>query len=218
MRHILLALILVSPLALAEGPNIDKLNGAIRTESGKAYGDLETVNGAISVRADVEAEEVSTVNGSISIDERARVRSAEAVNGSISIERDASVEFGVESVNGGISLRQGARGGGSVETVNGSLKLRGAEVQGDLSNVNGSITVDEGSFVHGGITVKKSKGWNFWGDSNSKPPRVTIGANSVVKGTLMFEREVELEVHPTAKIGPLKGVTPIRIDAQTVEK
>ena len=72
MRHILLALILVSPLALAEGPNIDKLNGAIRTESGKAYGDLETVNGAISVRADVEAEEVSTVNGSISIDERFR--------------------------------------------------------------------------------------------------------------------------------------------------
>jgi hypothetical protein len=38
-------------------------------------------------------------------------------------------------------------------------------------------------------------------------PRVVIGAGSVVAGSLVFEHEVELFVHTTAKIGPVTGAT-----------
>jgi hypothetical protein len=34
-----------------------------------------------------------------------------------------------------------------------------------------------------------------------------IGAGSQVSGALVFEHEVELFVHPTAKIGPVTGAT-----------
>ena len=36
-------------------------------------------------------------------------------------------------------------------------------------------------------------------------PRVVIGPNATVQGELRFEREVELFVHPSAKIGPVVG-------------
>lgn len=216
MRYLLLALLCASTCAFAKGPDIDKVNGSIRTESGKSYGNLETVNGAVSVEADVEAEEVSTVNGSISIEERAKVGKAETVNGAISLRSGAVVEHDVETVNGSITLKQGARVGGGLETVNGGLRMHGAEVGGDLRTVNGSILVGEASIVHGGIHVEKPKGWFNWGAS--KPPRVTIGKDAVVEGTLNFEQEVELSVHPSAKIGKLTGVTPIKIDDLGVEK
>ena len=38
-------------------------------------------------------------------------------------------------------------------------------------------------------------------------PRIVIGANSVVAGSLVFEHAVELFVHPTAKTGPITGAT-----------
>jgi hypothetical protein len=60
--------------------------------------------------------------------------------------------------------------------------------------------------VGGGILVEKpSMGW--FNSGNSRKPRIVIGPNSVVEGPLVFEREVELLVHSTAKIGPVTGAT-----------
>jgi hypothetical protein len=53
------------------------------------------------------------------------------------------------------------------------------------------------------------------GDGGGKPPgiqfgrhpspRNVIGPDATVQGTLRFDREVELFVHPSAKIGPVAG-------------
>ena len=217
MRLTLIALLLCSPLAFAQPKSIDKVNGSIRTESGVEYADLETVNGGITVDSGVLARDVSTVNGGIDIRDDAVVESVETVNGGIRIERKVTVRGDVETVNGGIRIDTGSQVGGGLETVNGGMRLVGATVERDLVTVNGSIEVGEGSLVNGGITVNKPSGfgWN-WG--KSKPPRITIGPNAVVKGELNFEREVELEIHPTAKTGAIRGVTPIRIGAEPVER
>lgn len=213
MKLPLLALLLVSPLALASPPDISKTNGGVRTEANREYRDLESVNGGITVAEGVIARKASTVNGGITIESGAQLESAETVNGGISLGARAAVSRDVETVNGGIRIESGGEVGGNVETVNGGIALKAATVNGDLSTYNGSITVGADSVVHGGITVKKPNKTGFnWGWGKQKPPRVTIGENAEVKGTLFFEREVELQIHPTAKVGPIKGETPIRID------
>lgn len=220
MRLSLLALLLISPVVLAGADagkrDIDKVNGSIRTEAGQQYGDLETVNGSVTVERGVVAESASTVNGSIQIREDASVETAETVNGAISLQRNASALRNVETVNGGISLAAGVQVGGSLETVNGSMKLRQATVERGLRTVNGSLDIGDASVVRGGITVEKPSGWINW--SKSSKPRVIIGENVVVEGDLVFEHEVELFVHPTAKVGRISGVAPVRLDGGELER
>ena len=118
---------------------------------------------------------------------------------------------------------------------------RGAQVDGDIETVNGSIFVDRGGRVakgidhrqrrdrpgrhatsaaastpstatspsasartcKGGIKVEKpSTSWLPIHIGKHKPPRIVIGPNAVVDGPLVFEREVKLYVHATARIGP----------------
>jgi len=49
----------------------------------------------------------------------------------------------------------------------------------------------------------------------SRKPRVIIGPNAVVEGPLLFEREVVLYVHRTARVGPVTGAEPIPFDTDT---
>jgi hypothetical protein len=58
------------------------------------------------------------------------------------------------------------------------------------------------SVVHGGILIEKPQGIHF---GHMRTPRVVIGPDAKVEGTLRFDRQVELFVHPTAKIGPVVG-------------
>jgi hypothetical protein len=60
--------------------------------------------------------------------------------------------------------------------------------------------------VGGGILVEKpSTGW--FNSNKSRIPRIVIGPRSVVEGALVFEREVELFVHASARIGEVTGAT-----------
>jgi hypothetical protein len=218
-------------LAIVAGPsvaqeNIDKVFGGITAEAGKEYGSLESVNGGITIRDGATVRNADTVNGGISIHAGAKVGTAETVNGGISLDADATadsleavngglslderakVRYDIETVNGGIKLADGAGVGGDIETVNGAIHLTHAEVGGDLTTTNGDILVYRSSVVRGGILVKKpEKQW--WAPGEEKIPRVVIGAGSVVHGALVFERDVELLVHATAKIGAVTGATAV---------
>jgi len=173
--------------ASAERPtSIDKVNGSIRTDEGAEYRSLDTVNGSIVLAARATAESIETVNGSITLRENSRGGEVETVNGAIRMDR-------------------GALSKGTIETVNGTLNLEGAEVGGNLNTVNGDINVLDGSRVAGGIKIEKPTGsWFNWG-GNQRTPTVVIGANSEVAGPMVFEREVELFVHESARIGSVSG-------------
>lgn len=208
MRKSILPLVLlmsVAGAAVADRlPSIDKVNGSIRTEEGRAYNSLETVNGSITLAAQVRANSVETVNGSISLNESASAEGVETVNGSISLGASAQVGR-AETVNGSIRLERGAAVRGDVETVNGAIRLEAASIGGNLETVNGDITLLDGSRIAGGITIEKpSTGWFNLG-GNNRLPKVVIGPNSEVVGTMVFKREVELFVHETARIGRVDG-------------
>ena len=161
--------------------------------------------GGIDIDARAKVGSAETVNGGIDVSEDAEAGSLETVNGGIGLARGARVDGDVETVNGAIRLADGNRVGGDVETVNGAISLINAQVGGSLATTNGDITLARGSHVRGGLTVEKPTG--SWNSGTRRIPRVVIGANCIIEGPLVFEHEVELFVHPTAKTGTVTGAT-----------
>lgn len=217
MKRLFLLLLLSAnaPLALA-ADDISKVNGSIQTQAGSTYGDLETVNGSIQLASGVQANSVETVNGSVRTEDNVQAHSIETVNGGIHGGRNLVLTHGLDTVNGGIYVDRGSRIGGNIETVNGSIGLVAAQLGGDIETVNGDITVGIDSVVKGGIKVNRPS----FGISLTAPrkPRIVIGPNAVVEGPLVFEREVVLLVHDSAKIGPVTGATPQRFDSETAPR
>jgi DUF4097 and DUF4098 domain-containing protein YvlB len=212
---LLLALSTSTPLALA-ADDISKVNGSINTDANATYGDLDTVNGSIQLASGVQVRGVETVNGSIRVEDNVQARAIETVNGGIRAGRNLVLERGLETVNGGIYVDRGSRIGGDIETVNGAIGLVGTQVGGNIETVNGDVTVGIDSHVKGGIKVSRPS-FNISLTAPRKP-RIVIGPNAVVEGALVFEREVTLYVHDTAKIGPVSGATPQHYNSETAPR
>lgn len=213
MRRSLLALAITLSVSISavqarenhqKGGDISRVNGGITAEAGTTYGDLGTVNGGISVRKGATAQDVETVNGGITLDDDASVSSVSAVNGGIRGGERVKVARDVETVNGGIRFDFHSKVGGDISTVNGGITIKQTTVSGKLRTVSGDITVGAQSLVQDGILVEKSQGIS-WG--KPRIPRIVIGPDATVKGDLRFEREVELFVHTSAKVGPVSGAT-----------
>ena len=190
-----------------DGKDVSKVNGSIHADSGHSYGDLDTVNGSIRIDAGATVGNAETVNGAISTEDKAVLASASTVNGSITLGAQNRVEGNVETVNGGITVgKLSELKGDELSTVNGKIVIYQSTIQGRVSTVNGDVTIGSNTQIHGGILVDKPTGLS-WG--KPKIPRILIGPNAVVKGDLVFKREVELLVHSSAKIGKVTGATAI---------
>lgn len=207
-----LLLALAATPALAQGPDIDKVNGSITAEAGQAYGDLETVNGSIRIESGAALEDAETVNGSIKAGDRIQAESLSTVNGSVRVGADARIARGIETVNGSVFVDRGGRLR-EVATVNGAIGLVDSDLSGGIETVNGDITVGAGSHVRGGILVEKPSG-QWFSMGKRKPPRIIIGPDARVDGPLVFEREVKLYVHRSATVGSIRGATAIRYDGE----
>ncbi len=207
------------PATPAHAQDIDKINGSITAEAGQAYGDLSTVNGSIKIEAGAHVEEAETVNGSIRADHDIQSRSLTTVNGSIHLGERAQVDGSIETVNGGVFIDRGGKVARGIETVNGAIGMVETDLGGGIDTVNADITVGVGSHVKSGIHVEKpNKGWRGFRMGKQKIPRIVIGPNAVVDGPLVFEREVKLYVHASARIGTLRGATAVRFDGNTPPK
>jgi DUF4097 and DUF4098 domain-containing protein YvlB len=226
MRRIVVAALLMSVLSVSQAQeNISKPNGAVRVTADKPVGNVAGTNGSVSLEDGAQAKNVQTVNGAITIGRSATVGSVKSVNGKVDVSEDTraeaietvnggvslaervQVERGVKAVNGRIQLARSAAVGGSVETTNGSIQLDHANVGGDVRTKNGNVDVGPQSIVKGGILVEKSD--SDWGESK-RLPRIVIGPGAVVSGPLTFEREVELYVSESAKVGPITGAKAIK--------
>jgi DUF4097 and DUF4098 domain-containing protein YvlB len=222
-----IAAVMLCLASLAYGnSDISKVNGSIHVTAGQTVGKVSSVNGAITIDQDVTARNVETVNGAIRVGARSRVETLEAVNGSITLAEGATAQSmqsvngalrvgsgsevagNVASVNGAITAEAGARIQGNVENVNGKIMLEQAHVAGRLKSTNGGIEVGAQSYVGNGILVTKPRMSGF--SINRSKPKIVIGPGAVVDGTLKFEREVELYVSESAKIGPVEGATPVK--------
>ena len=221
MNRTLLFTVLLAAAGVAQAHDeqrirdIDKVNGCITAEAGQFYGDLSTVNGGIDLQRGAKVEDVETVNGGIEAGDEVVARSVSTVNGGIRFGQRAQVDGDVETVNGGIFFDRGSNVRRGVSTVNGGIGLVDTDLGGGIETVNGDITVGVGSHVKGGIRVEKPTG--NWGLRMGKPkvPRIVIGPNAVVEGNLVFEREVTLHVHQSARIGNVSGATAQRYSTAT---
>jgi DUF4097 and DUF4098 domain-containing protein YvlB len=213
IRSVVLAIALATatPLALAaDGTSIDKVNGSIDAAAGQSYGSLTTVNGSIRIAAGARTGSAETVNGSIRVADDVRSGSLATVNGSIHLGTRVLVDGGIETVNGGVFVDRGGRVAKDISTVNGAIGLVDTDLGGGIGTVSGDITVGVGSHVKGGIKVEKqSTSWLPIHIGKNTPPRIIIGANAVVDGPLVFERDVKLYVHTSARIGRVTGATAV---------
>lgn len=202
-----LTLLIAMPLAGFAQDSIDKVNGSITAEAGQSYGDLETVNGSVRIGDGAKVRDAETVNGSIKVGNDVQADSLSTVNGSIRIGTGLRASGDLETVNGSIFVD---RGGSldDISTVNGAIGLVDTDLSGGIETVSGDITVGVGSHVRGGIKVEKPNGnWMPLNMGKRKPPRIIIGPNAVVDGPLVFEREVTLYVHDSARTGAITGAT-----------
>lgn len=198
---------LLSVSGCVEGGNgLDKVNGSVNVAAGQHVGDTSTVNGGIQIGHDAVVGSAGTVNGSIDLGPHAHANSLETVNGAIQLQDGAQVAQTATSVNGDLQLGNGSRVGGKLSNVNGRITLDHANVGGGIATTNGDVAVGSGSTVHGGLRVQKPGG--LWVSSRNHKPRIVIGANAVIEGPLQFDREVDLLVAPSAKIGPVSGAKP----------
>lgn len=207
------------PAAQGHGQDIDKVNSSITADAGQTYGDLSTVNGSIRIKAGAHIEQAETVNGSIRAEDDIQSRSLSTVNGAIHVGERAQVDGKIETVNGGIFVDRGGKVSRGIETVNGAIGLVDIDLGGGIETVNGDISVGVGSHVKGGIRVEKpNQGWAGFRVGKPNIPRIVIGPNAVVEGPLVFEREVKLYVHASARTGTVSGATAMRFDGATPPK
>lgn len=161
---------------------------------------FKTVNGRIVVQDGAQVNDCATVNGSMRVGDRAVAGDLRTVNGDLRVGRDSRVEGRIQLVNGSVELSPGSHVDGDVGTINGKIEMRSAQVVGDLSNVNGGMLITQGSEVRGDLTVREAGD-----DRHSEPPRIVIGPDTRIVGSLVFERPVELYVHDSAQIGEVTG-------------
>ena len=201
-------MLLLGCLAVVGCDGTHHVNGAVHVAEGARGGDVITVNGSVQIGARARVADVRSVNGSQSLGEDARAGSMSAVNGSIAIGARAVVTGDVDCVNGSLNLAPGSQIGGNLANINGAVTVDGAQVGGLLRTENGSITLLHGARISGGILVKKPHGVFVF--DKLRPPRVVIGRDVTVNGTLKFERKVRLYVSDqVAHIGSVEGATPI---------
>lgn len=189
-----------------ESGGATSVNGGITVgENAVVTGGVKTVNGSIRVDAGASIENASTVNGVVSIANNVHAQNLTTINGAIKVGESATIDGEIEAVNGKISVAAGSTVANDVSNVNGLINLSGAEIGGDVSTVSGDINVLDGAVVKGNLIVEKPSNWG-WGKSKSRKPRVVIGPGSSVEGVIDLEREVELFISDTAKVGGVKGV------------
>lgn len=195
-----------SDIEVAAGEHVKRplstVNGSVRIgDAAIVERSTTTVNGGIQIGAGAAMASVETVNGKIVLGHEAQAESLGTVNGAIQIEADARVADDVKAVNGRIVMEAGAEVGGKVKSVNGQIWLKGARA-GALENVSGGMVIESASVVSGELRVRKSR------DGKDAPVTVIIHAGARVDGPLIFERDVNLQVHENAVIGLIEGTEP----------
>lgn len=182
------------------------VNGSVTVGAGAIVtGEVSTVNGTIRIEDNAQIEAAETVNGSLRVGSNVRSRALETVNGSIRVGDGSTIDGGIEAVNGKIEVGRSTRVDRSVQNVNGAIELAGAEVGGNIETVNGDIELSDGAVLRGDIIIEKPNNWG-WNRNKNRKPRVIIGPGSVVEGEIKLEREVELYISESARVGGVSGV------------
>lgn len=207
----------------ASAGRIDTGSGSVRLGNNTQAGAIDTGSGGIEIGSDVHVEgidtgsgdvrggdrvivdgRIDTGSGSVSFGAGSSIRGdIDTGSGSVRLGAGSAVSGGIDTGSGEVQI-EGTRVGGKVDTGSGDITLADSRVDGDLATSTGRVTLSGNSVVTGDLIVRKSKCWGLcWG--NDRPTRIVIGASASVIGEIRIEREAELWVHETARIGRVSG-------------
>jgi hypothetical protein len=111
---------------------------------------------------------------------------------------------------------------GPIDTGSGSVSMQRGYVTGDIDTGSGNINLTQtavardvicsscdlrllGTDVQGDVTIRELKcGWLSWGCESDRQI-VQIGAGTIIRGTLRINREVQLQIDPSAKIARIEN-------------
>ena len=150
-----------------------------------------SINKSIKIDAGEESGGATSVNGSISVGDNAVVTGGlRTVNGSIRVEAGAEIES-AKTVNGRLRMGDGVSAG-DLTTVNGPITIGAmAAIDGDVSAVNGSISADSEARVSGSIENVNGRislsGAEIGGDVRTVMGDVEL-QQTTVQGDLVIEK------------------------------
>lgn len=78
-------------------------------------------------------------------------------------------------------------------------------VGGDIETSNGDINLTRASEVDGDVIIRGKTGWlsRIFSFGNRSEPQLEVDAESVIHGDIHLYREVELLIHPDARVGEI---------------
>jgi predicted acyltransferase (DUF342 family) len=176
------------------GFEVSRVFGDIDVDKSSRVKDVSTVNGNIDINDHSTAKNVETVNGGIDIGDYVSLKRAETVNGDIETGHNLTSEYSLSTVNGDIEVEENSSVGEDVETVNGDIDLNDVKVGNNVITNNGDVTLRNGTVIEGDVIFRRSDNrWNRW-NRNRHKPTLTIENNVEIKGNIILEKPVELEL------------------------
>lgn len=184
--------------------NIDTGSGSVELAAGASSGRIDTGSGSVRLGADAQSGAIDTGSGSVQGADRVTIDGdVDTGSGSIELGAGSSVRGKIDSGSGSVDFN-GVTVEGPIDTGSGDISLVDCQLRDDLRTTRGEVKLEGSTRVDGDLIIRKSKCWGIcWGDD--QPTRVIIGAGASVAGEIRSERETELWVHETARIGKVSG-------------
>ena len=192
----------------AESSEYNNVFGGVDISENQEVADISSVNGDISLANGASAKDVNAVNGNVEIGNNVSVYDLTTVNGDIRSESQLSAKGDVTSVNGNIILGENSQISGDLASVNGDLHLTQTSIGNDIHNIHGNITLIQNSVIEGDIEYNVPNNSSWWNDKKTErehtPPTLTIDASSNVKGRIILEQIVVLEIEDPALLAKVE--------------
>lgn len=169
--------------------DITKVFGGIEISEHRQVSSLSTVNGGIELQDYVTTDDISTVNGSVEIGAFCNVGAIAVVNGDVTTKEQFISKGSIETVNGDIELGTTSTIDGNLVTVNGDISAANLTLSKNIETVNGNINISGQSAISGNIVFRDTEK-----NRHSDIPSLTLGSQVSVIGSIILEREVELDV------------------------
>ena len=188
------------------GGSESTVNGGIEVgRDAVVDGSLKTVNGSIRIDANARTGRLETVNGTVRVGDGVTAADVHSVNGAVELGSEVTLAGGISVVNGRIELGPGTRVARDVSNVNGRIDVESSEIGGNLSTVNGDVLLSGDTILRGDLVVEKPDG-AFRNSDDDDKPEIVIGPGVRVLGEIALEREVELYISESARVGGVTGV------------
>ena len=165
-----------------------------------------SVAGAVRIGESATIGDARTVAGDISVDAGAHTSDLTSVAGNVHVAENARVDGTIKTVAGNIEIHRGCVIAGSVNSVAGNVEVTDSEIRGGITQTAGNLELTR-TQVAGTVRIKHTR------SDTDRPPRVTLGPGCEIHELLVdANTEAEVRIHRSAKVGTIKGVTPVYYD------